>query len=283
MMKKDHGKLKKGDCFIRKGSTQSKMTRQDLDKIIKNKFKDNDFSDKIQIYFNEDEQAQEIELTTVGELEYPSEKAREKIQKIIEMKKSSLIANSFTTSRYTSSSIFGEIPYEQRSVEELEKNLEDLEKDYYDEDNYYLLESKSQKINLTIMNLGKAYIEDAAIQVRIDKTDGILIPEEIYPEPQKRDAHSLITRIINNNLYNELNYPKIEYKDDSIIIADTIGNIKHLQPINAFEEPIRILLGNALSGKVIQLNCKLFGKNLKEPFETILKIRAIPNEDLPKE
>ncbi|GEM_PF-2261515 len=37
MMKKDYGKLRRGECFIRKGSTQFRLNRRDLDKILNQK------------------------------------------------------------------------------------------------------------------------------------------------------------------------------------------------------------------------------------------------------
>ena len=54
-------------------------------------------------------------------------------------------------------------------------------------------------------------------------------------------------------------------------------NIRHQIPEEAFLEPVRFLFLNDLAGHVVQLKCKLFGKNLKEPFEKILKIKVISN------
>ena len=60
-------------------------------------------------------------------------------------------------------------------------------------------------------------------------------------------------------------------------------DIKHQIPEEAFLEPVRFLLSKNLAGQVIQLRCKLYGKNLKEPLETILKIKVISNDSLLKE
>ncbi|MFA6371725.1 MAG: ATP-binding protein [Methanothrix sp.] len=283
MMKKDFGKLKKGDCFIRKGSFQPKMTRQDFDRIMAKKQNNNDFSDAIRIYFSENDQSQEIELSTIGELDYPSERARRKIQAIIGRKKTSAAANSFSLYNSGSLHLFGGVPYEDRSIEELEKNLENLKETYHEEDYYYLFELKSHKLNITIMNLGKSYIEDASIQVNICETDGLLIPEKIYPEPEKPSLSSVISPRVNANLFSSLNYPHVENKENRICIYAKIGNIRHLISIDAFVEPIRILLAEKSAGHELLLNCRLFGKNLKEPFETILKIRVVPNDALHKE
>ncbi len=278
MMKKDFGKLKKGDCFIRKGSFQSKMTRQDFDKVCAKRFKENNFKDKIQIYFSESGESQEIELPTIGKLEYPSDVHRENIKRIIQIKKTSLAASSVLSEKPLQ--LFGEVPYEEMSIKELEEALKNLVYKYRDDNNYYLFELKSHKVNITLMNLGDKYIEDASILVNISETDGLLISEEIYPKPSHS---SFMPSRLNINPSNSLNYPRVENKETSICIYAKIGNIRHLIPVNAFAEPIRILLGDKLVGRVVHLNCKLFGKNLKEPYETILKIKVVRNDALPKE
>lgn len=53
MMKKDYGKLRKGDMWIRKGSRQSKVTREDLDRMFEIR-KKSDFDDKVIIGFGKD-------------------------------------------------------------------------------------------------------------------------------------------------------------------------------------------------------------------------------------
>ena len=52
MLKKDYGKLKKGDGFIRKGTMQMKMMRADFDDIYSKRYKNNPFKDKIELGFS---------------------------------------------------------------------------------------------------------------------------------------------------------------------------------------------------------------------------------------
>jgi hypothetical protein len=70
----------------------------------------------------------------------------------------------------------------------LEKDLRNVKEKYRDDDLYEFYELRSHKLNITIRNEGKEYIEDASLQVDIDKTDGLFILDEIYPKPD----HSMI-------------------------------------------------------------------------------------------
>ena len=85
-MKKDFGKLKKGDRFIRKGTHVSRMTRRDLDAIIEKKIKKDKFDGKIQLSFSKYGSSQEIELMANSDKKLPSQRAAEKIKGIIKEK-----------------------------------------------------------------------------------------------------------------------------------------------------------------------------------------------------
>jgi hypothetical protein len=82
----------------------------------------------------------------------------------------------------------------------------------------------------------------------------------------------------------DFRYPKIEDKGTYIRIHNSsrlmkTWNIRHQIPEDAFLEPVRFLFHKDLAGKVVQLNYKLFGKNLKEPIEGVLKINVVLNSD----
>jgi hypothetical protein len=75
-----------------------------------------------------------------------------------------------------------------------------------------------------------------------------------------------------------MNYPEVGYTKSSIVIYQAIGDVKHHLPIDAFKVPIRIVFFDQLAGKVIEIKCKIFGKNLLEPLTETLKIKIISPE-----
>ena len=277
MMKKDFRNLRKGECLIRKGDSQSRLIRADFDRIIDKIITKKNFNGKVKIYFSNYAKDQEITLSTAKDIQLmqlPSERAATKIREILKRKKSS--PNQI---RYPAlPSLFGHsIPYEDRSIEELEKNLRDVKENYRADDYYEFFELRSHKLNITIMNDGDEYIKDASLQIDINKRDGLFIPEKIYKEPKD-------SPIFEPNL-DFGRYPEVEDRGSFIRIYNSsmVGrlgkwDIKHQIPDEAFLEPVRFLLSKNLAGQVIQLKCKLCGENLKDPFETILKINVVPND-----
>lgn len=290
MMKKDFGKLKKGDSFIRKGTNVSRMMRRDYDAIYEKKLKKDKFDEKIQLSFSGYGSSHEIELTVTSDIKLPSQRAAEKIKKIIKERKQvakmktqetaftgiSAIFESQQRFAKSLSSItanpFSPIPYEQRTLEELQNNLKEVDQTYRDDDSYTLFELSSHKINISILNEGHTYIEDASIQLQIKKIEGLLVAEKVYVEP-KNDINSLVDAHVPS--YESMNYPEVNYTESSIVIYQTIGDVKHRLPINAFKVPIRIVFLDQLAGKVVEIKCKLFGKNLIEPLTETLKIKII--------
>lgn len=240
------------------------------------------FEGKVKLRFSGYDLCQEIELQTRGDKDNPSEIARRKLERIIEQKKQQAkrdIRTSFLGIKLPSriisrSGLFLSIPYEERSLEELERILEDVDEIYSDYDLYDFFEENSQKINICVINEGSAYIEDASIRIEIAKVEGLCVPGRIFAEPS--GGFPNIPRL---DFLRDTRYPSVEESDSLYIISELIGNIKHHLPIDVFEEPLRIVLLDKLIGSVIDLKCTLFGKNLAEPLRETLRIRAIPPQD----
>jgi len=290
MMKKDFGKLEKGDCFIRKGTHVSRMIRRDIDRIFEKKMKKDKFDGKIQLSFSGYSSRQQIELMVIGEIKLPSQRAAEKIGKIIREKKQLAKMKTQSTALTGISAMlesqqrlaeslrraanpFASFPYEQRTLEELEKNLKEVSQTYWDDDHYEFFELNSHKINISILNQGHTYIEDASIQVEIRKMDGLAVADRVYEEPKNNIINIPISPRVPS--YESMNYPEVDYTKSSIIIYQTIGDVKHHISIDAFRVPIRMVLLDQLAGEVIEIECKIFGKNLIEPLNEILRIKAI--------
>ena len=286
-MKKDFIKLKKGDRFIRKGTHVSRMIRRDLDVIFEKKIKKDKFDGKIQLSFSGYISSQEIELVAIGEIKFPSQRAAEKIKSIIKEKKqlakmktqntglTGIFAILESQQQIIATNPLAPIPYEQRTLEELQKNLKEVGQTYYDDDRYEHFELNSHKINISILNEGHKYIEDASIQLQIKKIQGLFIADTIYEKP-KNGIHKFVSAHVPS--YESMNYPEVGYTKSSIVIYQAIGDVKHHLPIDAFKVPIRIVFFDQLAGKVIEIKCKIFGKNLLEPLTETLKIKIISPE-----
>ena len=285
-MKKDFRKLKKGNSFIRKGTHTSVMLRKDYDIIYERKLKKEKFNGKVKLWFSGYDSRKEIELSTAGNIELPSDRAAKKIKKVIKQKRGSYKRKSKNDIFPNLSKILekqnriiesvsmglGPTSYENRSVEELQKNLKEIKQTYCEDDIYWLLEANAHKINVSILNEGYSYIEDASIQLNIKKIEGLFIADRVYKKPTNG-----VSKIINSHVpsLEFLDYPEVNDSNSIIIIYQTIGDVKHFLPLKCFKIPIRVLLLNCSAGKSVEIKCKIFGKNLINPLTENLKIKAV--------
>jgi hypothetical protein len=269
LMKKDFGdgknRLNKGDGFIRKGSHQTRLSRTDYDEFDQRRKNKDFFNEELAFYLDVSGVKNEILLKTRDELKWPSQIIKKKIEKIIEIKRqrknelNKLLIQDFdfdsleNQMAYANAAIKGtSVPYENRSIATLEKDLLNVEKTYERYDNYVILEKQSSKCNIIIFNKGNKYIEDASIIVKIPKIEGLFISERIYPNPDSN------LEKVSNSIY-----PKVAKDNKYYIIKYSIGNIKHQINQEAFQTPLRILAIDKIAVESLKFQIELFAKNIK--------------------
>lgn len=275
MMKKDYGNLKKGDCFIRKGSQQSRMERRDFDQIIESIKSEINFEEVTHLYFSGFPELEVIELAPVQNFKLPSEKAKEKIIEALKQKgEETEVAGPLSLLSSLGSLVYsmGNMPYSQRTIEELEKNLENVQKTYCDHDYYEMFELNAHKLNITILNKGNSYLEDSTLEIVVKKMPGLVINSEIYSKPVENHTY---TSYVNFSRIESISYPEVQSTNDFWIIKQHIGDIKHQIPTEGFGEDLRVILGKSIIGQTISFQCKLFAKNLDCPLERDLKIKIV--------
>lgn len=258
MMKKDYKQLNKGDSWIRKGTHQPRMIRRDFDAIHKQKMASIGFNGDVEILFEENE-SDNITIPTAGELTLPSENEANIIRRVIEekknpsMKKPTMLDRTISGHDDMDYAIRGVKPHHKRTLEELEENLANVRGDFADKDEYFFFEENGYRLNIILHNKGEQYIEDGEIHVHIPKVEGLRVAPKIYLEYLS-------------------GYPEVTESEKYITIRESVGDIKHQIPVPAFGEPVRIFFNNSLQGEFIEIECEIFGKNLKKPITKIIKI-----------
>ncbi|WP_430974673.1 AlbA family DNA-binding domain-containing protein [Sunxiuqinia rutila] len=269
MLKKDFGSLKKGDSFIRKGSHQTRVTRADIDFFISQKLTLGYFTGSLSLYFSESKNKRLI-LKALSKIDYPSDKAAKKIKRIIKEKEEKLKHTDDMIGMFAITqglNMLTGTPYENRSISTLRENLENVKETYQADDMYYLFEEKSHKINITIINNGEEYIEDASIEIIIKRNDCFLIADSVYNKPDHRSPIERINYASIMPSWEKSHYPKVDETDDTYIISEHIGDIKHKIPQDVFNVPIRLIVGRNCIGNDFPVSIKVYGKNLKEPIK----------------
>lgn len=290
MMKKDYQPLVKGDIWIRKGSRQSRATREDLDKMIDFKRKVA-FKNKVTIGFGKQLKT-EINLprSNISKENLPSEIRKRELEGLIEKLDNRYNAdkekeNSELTPLEKIASIgyglFGEFDDTNKSIrtgyngftnlpvyqnkEEILNEISNLKSIYYEDDCYYLFEENSIKFNCKIYNDGTEFLEDVKIELFFDSTV-FVISQEIYEEPHSNNL------LYQNVKVSNYNYPNV-YADENCIVAEFCHDkIRHKTITDVFDEDLRVLVHPNIDIKGTEVKYKIGAKNLANPIEGSLKI-----------
>lgn len=281
MMKKDYQQLKKGDCFIRKGTNQQKALRADFERIYKSR---NSFTStgKISIGFLGTENPAELSIEPTSLDLLPSRVAEAKIKKILDERR--LLSKSAQPHELSTNLLyslathnigpFGSIPYNKRNTETLLDNLEHVAETYAEDDLHHLFEVASRRLNFEIVNNSTEYIIDAEIQVSITHYGNMLAAEKVHREPS-RSPLNLPTTFFTQN------YPQVSNLETEIKIAERIGDIRHHIPTRAFETDIRLVAHETNEPLEHEILVKLFAKNLEQPLTQKLKLKINPRYNQP--
>lgn len=276
MMKKNYNSsLKKGDCFIRKGSQKEKLTRRDLDEILKFN-KNKIFNKKILLGFGENIETK-LTVTGVRDFELPSNKAKRRIESILEERKTSLEKDSelsqiekITKSFQRINNPFQNESYENRSTEQLEKNLENVKITYKDHDWYYVGEEKAEKINFTLTNNGNEYLDDVSVVIHIP-IESAVVMETVHEKPKNREDYLMAPIPNMERMY----YPTVEKKSDMYIVKQDVGALKHHQPRGVFDYDLRVFFSSKNIGEIYSWSYIIFAKNLSNPIKGSLTVEVI--------
>jgi len=274
LMKKDFGRLRTGDGFIRKGSHQTRLTRSDLDQIIAAGPKDAE----LVVSLSPSVDVLELAVPALNKVELASDRAADKIRAILrereEQRRNPGLAGfgPGVLAGITMPSILGGTPYHLRSDDELRKNLGNIKDTYKEDDLYELFEKHASRLNVYIRNTGTQYVEDVAVELRIPAEPGITVAERIHPAPD----HSALGVMASLSTFSMLmsRYPQVVINGKHILIRNQLGAIKHHRTTPAFAEPLRIALSTEIVGRTLPLDFVILAKNLRAPTRRQLQLRV---------
>jgi hypothetical protein len=263
MMRKDYLPLKHGDSWIRRGTSTSRLTRPDLDRILAQKHNSVDFSTKLKVGFDSNF-AGDLTLPYLTDAKLPSTNARDEILRELEKAKQNPDAL-----RIGVPMMFGG-GYDGMSIAQLESALNTVYDDYSDRDYYYLLERNSQRLNLTLLNSADHYLEDVTLELRFPRKKGLIVAQNKPKRPLSTldylrrkgpvsdpDAHL---------------YPRVDFNDNWVCVQNSLGDLRHGIATKGFAIPLRVVLGVVLEGQVIELLYSIHAKNLRTPITGVLRL-----------
>lgn len=246
------------------------MCRKYLDKIYAKKTEAvDDFADKIQIYFPNDNKV--LELETTVNITLPSEYEEANLKRTIKHKTELLESDPKSYQRSVKEGTYTNQSNSNLSLPELHARLNNVSVNYRPVDYYKLAEETSHRIQFMIKNNGIKPLTDVVFKVEIQEHDGLHIPERIakrhvpystYPAPDFETQE-------------ERDYPCVTTIDNITTIESSIGQIMHKLDKDLLLVPFRIYFDSKLKGETIVLKCILHASNMSNPIIRNLHIKII--------
>ena len=268
MMRIDYSeKLRRGDAYVRGNANTMKMGRRQLSELFEKKFRDSVSADDLEIGFAGEIIHKDLSLNCCDLSQLPSALASNKLNQLIDIQLSSQQSGSTTVmARLTHARLFGaDDPYVDRSPEELLMEINQLRTQYRDDDNHFLFESRGEKVQMVVYNQGSEPIIDASLSLTMPNHNAFYVADGL---PKLRRPSGFVNRSPDEIAA----YPSVVLKDDSVQVTRKIGDIPVGEPMDIFQSPLRLCIGDDLSGKRFGVRYRLHAQNLRTPAKGQLKI-----------
>lgn len=268
MMRIDHSEtLRRGDAWVRTNDNVIKIGRQQLQKMFEKYFRESVGAEHVEIGFPGEIIHKSLQLKAVDLHKLPSRVANTKLRELLKIQETSRNSGATTVmARLTHARLFGsDNPYEDKSAEELEKEMSATTHKYHQEDAVFLFEEHATELQLVVINQGANLIEEATLALTMPKHEALYVADKL--PPLLRD-----NKFIDRPAIATDGYPAITIRKDAVLVSCKIGDLPPATPIDAFPVPLRICIGKELEGRKVGIHYSLFGRNLRAPVTGKLKL-----------
>jgi hypothetical protein len=254
--------LRQYDRWIRKGTHQMPMTREDLDNAYLKRYKIPDLKGKIDVRFENGEKR--ITIPCLNNINLPSEENKREIENEIHWKEDLRTRDPQKYYERFGNSGVPHSDIKEMTLDELYQRQKDVKMNYADEDKHYLYEKRASLINFEILNDGTCQLENAMIVADFPVIEGLTIANRVF-----LNTVQIVVVTGENHQYG---YPAVIRKGNTISVSQDIGTVRHHFPKLAFVKPLRVTAFPDVSGKAITVNVHIHASNLSEPELILLEI-----------
>jgi len=257
--------LPAGGGWIRRGIRQRRLLRKHLQRIFEARFKREEVG-VVAVGFPGDLPREELMLAVMPLDDLPSALAAHKISRKLESKrvtKSVLGRTDSRIARLVHAQVSDQnVPYIEQGTKTMLVKLREIPHDNAVADDYYRYELRAHKLNLLLNNFGSKTQTDLVLTLKIPRIDGVEVAEHVYSAPGSRALkHDM--------------YPKVDVGPKTIAVQVAGLRIPGRGSIEAFFEPLRLILREGAAGQTIRIAYTLRGPMLEKPVQGRLKIFAI--------
>ncbi|MDH4125112.1 MAG: ATP-binding protein [Gammaproteobacteria bacterium] len=259
--------LRRGDAYARINDTSMKLGRRQLQTLFERQFSNSVSATNVEIGFPGNIIHKSRKLATQSLRQLPSLLASEKLNELIEAKtRVQASAGNTMMARLTHARLFGsDVPYEDRSTEEIRAEIQQLERRYRDHDEQFLFTEKHTDLQLVILNQGGESIHDAALNLVMPTHHELYIATCL---PKVFEAEKFIERTAEE----QADYPSVTLRDNQVQVCARFAEIPAGELINVFTLPLRVCVGEALKGRRLGIQYKLLARNLRAPAAGTLRL-----------
>jgi hypothetical protein len=259
MVKRTLGSLERGASFVRRDTKRDRLVREDLELLYARRYDTATRFAGLQVGFDGDKPRQTLELRRQDDSALPSYAATSKLRELIDARNyaDKLAANGDSgIVRMVHVRLYGaDVPYESRTLRELESELEQVRQEYREQDRIARYERDAMRVNLAILNDSAEPLEDAALIVHFPITRGF----EVLAGPDDPVSSSHV-------------HGKRE--NAALSIARTLGRIEPGDRVVAFGEPLRIVLTAPCRHSLLPVRYELRAANLPSSMQGKLKLKV---------
>jgi hypothetical protein len=266
LLRKSAAGLPAGVGWLRRGTTRSRLTRSDLERLFARRLTTAPAAATadVRIAFAGDPPRDGIELPVLDLAELPSAIAAKRLRQMLEAQEHAkdLLGKTETRmSRLLHAQIFGvERPYERHSDASLRLKIDAADDEHAMADRHYELAVRAHKLELVASNRGNTPLDDVVLRVKLPRLPGLGVADKLY-SATGRDVGAAG------------GYPRVTAGQRHIGIEASIGSLAPGTSVAAFREPPRLWVREPMAGKSIALDYSVHARGLREPIRDSLIVR----------
>lgn len=268
MMRADHSEtLRRGDAYTRANDRAVKMGRRQLQALFQLKFRESVSEASIEIGFPGEIIHKDRNIAVCDLSQLPSAVATAKLKQLLDIKNGMKLPGSTSlVARLTHARLFGtDKPYEDRSPNELASEMRQIRHRYRSQDEHYLFEQHSEKLQFVVYNQGDEIIRDASLSLILPNHASFYVASQLPKLLQDG-------RLVDRTPAEQAEYPSVSLSDDTIQVSGRLGDIDGGELKEVFTSPLRVCAGNELLGRRFGIQYSLFAKNLRAPAHGTLRL-----------
>lgn len=258
-----------GNGWIRQGAHYKRITRPDLQRIFEQKLLAQSVGAEIRVGFAGRVLETTLNLPVLRLEQLPSEAAKVRFRKMLDARQAAQEVcgqDGTRIQRLVHAQVFGHGElYRPHSEGSLRQRLNRTGEDYAAADRHYEFETRSQRLNLVLENLGGAVFDRGMLVLDFPCMEGVGIADRIWPAP---DGRGPVPE----------GYPTVDIGPRTIRVQAALGPVVPGARLAAFRQPLRLGLREPAIGKTISVSYSLHGKSLRRTLSGTLRIHVVDDQ-----